>query len=332
MGKAQEMVELWRGGLLESTHRGHAVVCDETGQIVAAWGDPDRVIFPRSSAKMMQALPLVESGAADAFGLTPRQLSLSCASHEGSALHVGAAREWLAGLGLGDSDLRCGAHEPSNRAERDRLIRAHERPCQLHNNCSGKHSGFLTATKHLGAGPEYIEIDHPLQKAIRVAIEEVTNEEVAGWGIDGCSAPNFASSVAALARAMARYAVAREDGPGVRERAMARLRAAMAAHPEMVSGEGRACTELMRACGGGVALKGGAEAVYVAMLPAQRLGLCLKIEDGTSRASEAALVALLTRLGALDANHPAAQTYLPAPQKNWRGFTTGELRLSPGFV
>lgn len=332
MVKAQDMVELWRGGLLESTHRGHAVVCDEKGQIVAAWGDPGRVIFPRSSAKMMQALPLVESGAADAFGLTPRQLSLACASHEGSAMHVGAARDWLAGLGLGDSDLRCGAHEPSNRAERDRLIQTGDRPCQLHNNCSGKHSGFLTTTKHLRAGPEYIEIDHPLQKAIRAAIEEVTDEVVAGWGIDGCSAPNFANTVGALARAMARYAVAREDAPGTRERAMARLRGAMAAHPEMVSGEGRACTDLMRACGQGVALKGGAEAVYVAMLPAQRLGLCLKIEDGTSRAAEAALVALLTRFGALDAANPAAQAHLPAPQKNWRGFTTGELRLSPGFA
>lgn len=331
MGKAIPMVELWRGGLLESTHLGHAVVVDETGQIVQAWGDPERIIFPRSSCKMIQALPLVESGAADAYGLTPVQLALSCASHQGAALHVNAARDWLAGIGLGEPDLRCGSHEPYDKAERDRLICDHEGPCQLHNNCSGKHSGFLTVTKHLKAGPEYVEIDHPLQKAIRAATEEVTGETVAGYGIDGCSAPNFAMSVAGLARAMAAFAKAREGG-SVRERAMQRLRDAMAAHPEYVAGEGRSCTELMRAMGGRVAIKTGAEAVFIAMIPEKKLGLAMKIEDGNSRASEAALVGILTRLGVLDAAHPMAEKRLPAPQTNCRGIRTGELRLSDGFL
>ncbi len=331
MVKAQDMVELWRGGLLESTHRGHAVICNEAGQVVQAWGDPDRVIFPRSSSKMMQALPLVESGAADAFGLTTQQLALACASHEGADLHVGLAGRWLAGLGLGESDLRCGAHAPYDDTEYNRLILADEKPCQLHNNCSGKHSGFLTVTKHLKAGPEYTEIDHPLQKAIRAAVEEVGDEAISGWGIDGCSAPNFATSVGSVARAMSRYAVAPETG-NARQRAMYRLTRAMAAHPELVAGEGRACTELMHAMGGRVALKGGAEAVYVAILPDQKLGIALKIEDGNERASQAALVSLLTRVGALDAAHPLAQKRLPAPQKNVRGLITGELRLSAGFA
>ncbi|WP_430465403.1 asparaginase [Tabrizicola sp.] len=331
MGKPTAMVELWRGGLLESTHQGHAVVVDDTGQIVEAWGDPGRIIFPRSSCKMIQALPLVESGAADAFGLTPVQLALSCASHQGAALHVNAARDWLAGIGLGEPDLRCGSHEPYDKAERDRLICGHEGPCQLHNNCSGKHSGFLTANKHLKGGPEYVEIDHPLQKAIRAATEEVTDETVAGYGIDGCSAPNFAMSVAGLARAMAKFAKAGAGG-SVRERAMQRLRDAMAAHPEYVAGEGRSCTELMRAIGGRVAIKTGAEAVFIAMIPERKLGLALKIEDGNSRASEAALVAILTRLGVLDAAHPMAQKRLPAPQTNCRGLTVGELRLAQGFL
>ena len=331
MIKAQDMVELWRGGLLESTHRGHAVICDAAGQVVQAWGDPDRVIFPRSSSKMLQALPLIESGAADAHGLTPAHLALACASHEGAALHVGLAGRWLADLGLDDRDLRCGAHDPYDRTERNRLILADERPCQLHNNCSGKHSGFLTVTRHLKAGPEYTEIDHPLQKAIRAAIEETGEETVAGWGIDGCSAPNFATSVGSVARAMSRYAVASDTG-NARQRAMHRLTRAMAAHPDLVAGEGRACTELMRAMGGRVALKGGAEAVYVAILPDQKLGIALKIEDGNERASQAALVSLLTRVGALDAAHPFAQKRLPAPQKNVRGLTTGELRLSAGFA
>jgi L-asparaginase II len=216
-------------------------------------------------------------------------------------------------------------------AERDRLILHHDKPCQLHNNCSGKHSGFLTVVKHLGVGPEYVELDHPLQKAIKAAFEEVTDETSAGWGIDGCSAPNFATSITGLARSMAHFAAAGEGG-GVRQEAMHRLTRAMATYPELVAGEGRACTELMRAMGGRVAIKTGAEAVFVAIIPEKKLGLALKIEDGNSRASEAAVTALLARIGVLDAAHPAAQKRLPAEQRNWRGLRTGELRLSEGFL
>ena len=330
MSKAQPMVELWRGGRLESWHAGHAVIWGEGGE-VESWGDPGAVIYPRSSCKMIQALPLVESGAADAAGLTDRQLALSCASHQGAALHVEATGRWLEALGLGEADLRCGSHEPYDREERNRLIRAGEGPCQLHNNCSGKHCGFLTATQHMKAGPEYVEVDHPLQRAIRQATEEVTGETVAGYGIDGCSAPNFAMSLAGLARAMQSFAAARDTGDG-RQRAMARLRDAMAAYPEMVAGEGRACTELMRAMGGRVAIKTGAEAVFVAMLPEQKLGVALKIADGGTRAAEAAVVAILVRLGVLEAAHPMAQKRLPGVQRNWRGIETGELRLADGFI
>lgn len=330
MANAVPMVELWRGELLESTHQGHAVICNGQGEITAAWGDPGRVIFPRSSCKMLQALPLVESGAADAVGLTPAQLALSCASHQGAALHVGAVRDWLTGLGLAESDLRCGSHEPYDRAERDRLIRAEEGPCQYHNNCSGKHAGFLTYSRHIKAGPEYVDPDHPLQRAIRAAFEEVTGEASPGFGIDGCSAPNFATSVAGLARAMGWFAAARETG-GARERAAGRLTRAMAQFPEFVAGEGRACTELMRAMGGRVALKTGAEAVFVAILPEQGLGIALKIEDGSTRASEAAIAGLLVHLGVLDPDHPATRKRLNAVQRNWRGMETGIVKLAPGF-
>ena len=326
MIKAQDMVELWRGGLLESTHRGHAVICDAAGQVVQAWGDPDRVIFPRSSSKMLQALPLIESGAADAHGLTPAHLALACASHEGAALHVGLAGRWLADLGLDDRDLRCGAHDPYDRTERNRLILADERPCQLHNNCSGKHSGFLTVTRHLKAGPEYTEIDHPLQKAIRAAIEETGEETVAGWGIDGCSAPNFATSVGSVARAMSRYAVASDTG-NARQRAMHRLTRAMATYPELVAGDTTCDTELMRAMDGRVTIKGGAEAVHVAIIPALQMGVALKIVDGGTRASDAMIAALLVRLGVLDADHKYTSKRLNSVQKNWRGIETGALKV-----
>jgi L-asparaginase II len=330
MSQAVPMVELWRGGLLESSHSGHAVIFGPSG-VVESWGNPEAVIFPRSSCKMIQALPLVESGAADAAGLSERHLALACASHQGANLHVDMAADWLDSLGLGETDLRCGAHEPYDEDARNQLIRSGAAACQLHNNCSGKHCGFLTTTRHLKAGPEYTDIDHPLQVAIKQATEEVCDEATAGYGIDGCSAPNFAVTLTGLARAMARFAQASESGSR-RERAMYRLGQAMRMHPELVAGEGRACTELMRAMDHRVTIKTGAEAVFVAILPQQQLGIALKISDGNSRASEAAVTALLSRLGVLDSNHPAAQKRLPNLQRNRRGLLVGELRLASEFL
>lgn len=325
------MIELWRGGMLESVHAGYAVISDEKGEVIEAWGDPATVIFPRSSCKMLQALPLMESGAAAAYGLTDAQLALACASHSGGRIHTEAVDRWLSGMGLAEADLRCGAHMPSDPEARDALICTHEKPCQLHNNCSGKHAGFLTYCRHTGAGPEYVEIDHPLQRAIRTSFEEVTALDSPGYGIDGCSAPNFATTVHGLARAMGAFAGANPDGDA-RDRAAARLTRAMAAYPELVAGEGRACTDLMRATGGKVAVKTGAEAVYVAILPEQKRGIALKILDGGTRASEAAITALLVRLGALDKRHPVVGQYLTNPMKNWRGLTVGEMRLAQGFA
>ena len=325
---AVSMVDLWRGGRIESRHMGHAVVWHATGGLVESWGDAEEVIFPRSSCKMIQALPLLESGAG--AHLSDRQRALVCASHQGAQIHVQAVNDWLDDLGYRDEDLRCGAHEPSDRDERDRLIRAGDRPCQCHNNCSGKHAGFLTLRKHFRAGPEYVEIDHPVQRAVAQALDEVTGETSPGYGIDGCSAPNFATSVTGLARAMAFFAGASETG-SARERAAFSLARSMAAFPEMVAGEGRSCTELMRAMGGKVAIKTGAEAVFVAIIPEQKIGIALKIADGGTRAAEAAICALLIRRGVLDAAHPAALKRLDAVQRNWRGFETGIIRRSEGF-
>jgi len=324
MGVAIELVELWRGDLLESVHRGHAVVCDGAGAVAMAWGDPGAVIYPRSSSKMIQALPLVESGAADAVGLGPERLALACASHQGAAIHTSRVASWLADLGLGEGDLRCGVHAPSDRPSAEALIRAGEAPCQIHNNCSGKHAGFLTLARHLGAGPEYVEADHPVQVAALAAHEETTGEASPGWGVDGCSAPNFATTVAGLARAMASYATAGGRG-GARAAAQARLVAAIIAHPDLVAGEGRACTRLMRACGGRAAVKTGAEGVFVAILPDLGMGVAVKIEDGASRAAEATVAAILVRLGVLGAQDPVALSLTAGVQRNWRGIETGRL-------
>jgi L-asparaginase II len=318
--------EIWRGPFLESVHSGHAVICDSTGQIVDAWGNPETVILPRSSSKMIQALPLITSGAADKAGLTTEQLALSCASHQGAAIHTDRVAVWLETLGLSDDDFRCGPQEPNDTPAREALIRAHEKPCQIHNNCSGKHSGFLTLNQHLGGNAEYVDPDHPIQRACLEAFETVTQETSPGFGIDGCSAPNYACTLHGMARAMAHFANAAEGS------AEARLHQAMRLHPELVAGEGRACTELMRAMEGKVALKTGAEGFFIAILPEQKLGIALKAACGTTRAAECAIAALLVRLGVLDANHPATLKRLNAPIKNWRGIETGVLKPAAGLI
>ena len=325
------MAEVWRGDFLESLHSGHAVICDETGAILHAWGDPDAVILPRSSCKMVQALPLLDSGAADAAGLSSQHLALACASHQGAAIHTKRVAAWLGDLNLSESDLLCGVQAPNDTTTRHAMIRSGETANQLHHSCSGKHCGFLTTNKHLKGGPDYVAPDHPLQRAIRETFDDVTGIDSPGFGIDGCTAPNFATTVHGLARAMAYFAASSEEGATVRERSAARLTRAMIAHPELVAGEGRACTELIRATDGKAVAKTGAEGVFVAILPERKLGVALKIVDGATRASQCAIAALLVKLGVLDANHPATNKWLNAPILNRRGTVTGYLRSSYVF-
>ncbi|MCC5992112.1 MAG: asparaginase [Rhodobacteraceae bacterium] len=324
---AAPLIELWRGEFLESLHHGHAVVMRDTGEIVESWGRADALIYPRSSCKMVQALPLLESGVGR--GLPDEYLALACASHSGGDEHVTSVARWLADLGLDEGDLRCGCQDPQDLPERDRLIRAGARPCQLHNNCSGKHAGFLMLNQHLRGDAEYVDPDHPVQRAVRLAFEEATGMPSPGYGIDGCSAPNFATRLSALALAAARFAAA-DDSGDARARAMVALRNAMMQHPSLVAGETRACTDLMRALKGRAAVKFGAEAVFVAILPESRLGIALKIVDGGTRAAEAAITALLMRHAGLPATHPVVQHYLGA-LPNRRGVVTGRVSAAAGF-
>ena len=331
MTQPEQLVEVWRGDILESQHAGHAVICNAKGEIVEAWGDPDQVILPRSSAKMVQSLPLIESGAADAAGLTTEQLALSCASHQGAAIHTDRVTRWLAEMGLGNDDLLCGPQMPDDRDAKVGLIKTDTSPCRIHNNCSGKHAGFLTLTRHLGAGADYVDLDHPVQTAIKAAFEDITGEDSPGYGIDGCSAPNFASTMAGMGRAMGAFAGAKA-GAGTRQDAAVRLREAMMLHPELVAGETRACTELMRAAKGKAVLKTGAEAFFVAILPDRELGVALKITDGATRASECAIAAILVKLGVLDARDPMVKKRMNPDVKNFAGLTTGEIRPSAALL
>lgn len=328
---AVPLTEIWRGPFLECVHSGHAVVCDDTGQIVEAWGDPGAVFMPRSSAKMIQALPLIESGAAKAFGLTDTQLALACASHNGAAIHTDPVRAWLGDLGLEDDDFRCGPQMPKDRAAFNHLIRVDDKPCQFHNNCSGKHAGFLTLSKHLGGGSEYTDPDHPVQQAGFEAFENTTRETSPGFGIDGCSAPNYACTMHGMARAMAFFAAA-QDGANLRQTAAVRLWQAMVTHPELVAGDRRACTELMRATTEPVALKTGAEGYFSAIIPHRKLGVAVKVTDGAVRGANCAIAAILVRLGVLDADHPATRRFMNAPILNRRGIETGVIKPADSLI
>lgn len=322
------LAEIWRGGLLECVHRGTAVICRPNGETVAAWGDPERVILPRSSCKMIQALPLVESGAADAAGLDDRHLALACASHSGAKIHTGLAASWLGELGLTEADLRCGPQKPDDEKARHALWHTHDKPGQIHNNCSGKHSGMLTLNRHLGAGPEYVAPDHPVQQAIRAATAETTRQDVTRFAVDGCSAPNFMVTLAGLATAMAGYARPEEAFSGSRASAAGRLRDAMMAHPVLVASEGHFATRTMETLKGKAAIKNGAEGVMIAILPEAGLGIALKIDDGAGRAAQAAMMALLARLGVIERAAPLYGTYADAPLLNRRGLDCGRMRAA----
>lgn len=278
---------------------------------------------------MVQALPLVESGAADAVGLSSEHLALACASHSAEPAHTALVEGWLDGVGLPREGLLCGAHLPLDPDTRTGMIKRDESPCAIHNQCSGKHAGFMTLARHLGAGPDYLELDHPVQQAIRMATEETAGEAAQGVGTDGCSAPNFALSLRGLGRQMAQFASAPQRA-GVRARAMTRLVNAMRSHPELVAGRRRACTLLMEAMGGSGAVKTGADGVYVAILPELDRAIALKIEDGHSGAAGAAMAALLAHVGALDPAAVPTGLKLGGPIRNWAGQEVGALRATIG--
>lgn len=239
-------------------------------------------------------------------------------------MHTSRVRGWLKTLGLAEDDLRCGAQTPDDTPARHGLRAEGKSPGQVHNVCSGKHCGFLTLSRHLGGGPEYIEPDHPVQIAVRQAIEEMAEESSPGFGIDGCSAPNFVLSLKGYARALARMGKPETLG-ATRGAAANRVVGAMAAHPLLLDGAGKATTELTIAAKGKAVVKYGANGVYSAILPGQGIGIALKIADGNMPASEAAIAALLVRLGVLDANDPAVTACTRAPVLNRRGIHAATL-------
>jgi len=323
------LVEVTRGGLVESRHRGSIAVVDDDGRTVLAIGDVERPVYPRSAVKALQALPLLESGAADRFGLTGQEIALACASHAGAPVHVATASSMLAKAGRGPEALECGVHWPNGAQETRMLAASGASPTALHNNCSGKHAGFVCTACALGVDPRgYVRPDHPVQREVRAVLEHMTGQPLdpAACGTDGCSIPTYAIAPLALARAFARLGTGRGLG-AARARAARRIREAVAAHPLLVGGEGRFDTVVMARLGERLFCKIGAEGMYCAALPQQGLGVAIKIDDGAARAAEAAMGAVVRRFLALSAGDLEALAAQFSPQiVNWNGIRTGEIR------
>jgi L-asparaginase II len=337
------LVEVWRGPVVESRHRGHVAAVDGEGRLVAALGEPETVTYLRSSAKPFQAVPVVTSGAADRFGLTEAELAVACGSHSGEDLHAGLVAGMLKKIGLDESFLKCGVHDPYDRATSERLRRQGESPGVLRNNCSGKHTGMLVLARHLGAPPEaYDDPDGPVQQAILRAVSQfsgVPAEEVA-LGTDGCGVPVFGVPVRTMALMYARLVAPPSDFDEATRGACARLVAAMIGHPELVGGTvERFDTEVMRAVRGLVVSKIGAEGVYTAgVLPCERwpkgLGLAFKIEDGEDRRARSTIaIESLKQLGVLDGDaQKFLSPYASFPMRNHRGEIVGKIQASFGLV
>ncbi|MCK6449566.1 MAG: asparaginase [Alphaproteobacteria bacterium] len=320
---APVLVEVTRGGMVESRHAGTVAVVDAKGKTVLACGDIAQPVYPRSAIKPIQALPLIESGAAERYRLGDAEIALACASHGGEPRHVATVLTWLGRIGCTVDDLECGGHPPSHEASAEALYRGDGVVTPLHNNCSGKHTGFLSLAKHRGWPTRgYINEEHPVQQIVLRALAELGGADLArgARGIDGCGIPVVGMPIERLALAMARFA---DPGglPDERVAAIKRIRAAMAKEPFMVAGTGRFCTRVMSTLGAAAMVKTGAEGVYMAALPTLGYGICLKIADGASRASQVALAAVLDRLG-IEGARELAET----PLKNVAGRPVGVVR------
>jgi len=328
------LVEVTRGPIVESRHRGSAAIVDVTGKVARSWGDHTAAVYPRSAIKPLQAIPLVETGAAEAFGLSDAEIAMACASHGSEPRHTEAVAALLARIGLSSEDLECGAHWPTHDETARAMAKAGEIPCAIHNNCSGKHSGFLTTAVHKGEATQgYIRFEHPVQQRILGVLEAMCGIDLgnAPRGIDGCSIPTVAIPLENLAYGMARFG-APDDMPEIRAAACRRIGNAVAAEPFMVAGTGRYCTEVMTVTGRAVLLKTGAEGVFCAAIPEYGLGVALKCDDGATRAAQIMMSAVLRHIGVLTEEMEAKLSRrIVMPLENRNGIHVGDVRPMAAF-
>ncbi|MGI9353378.1 MAG: asparaginase [Rhizobiaceae bacterium] len=323
-------IEVLRGPAVESVHEVDVIIADADGAIVSVWGELDRNVFPRSSIKSLQALLLVESGAAESSGFEQKHLALACSSHNGQPMHVDAAREMLDRIGLSETCLECGAQLPNLPKDNADLVRQGIEPSAIHNNCSGKHAGFLVFASHTGLETQgYANFKSPVQREIAGVLESVvgTPHNEQNQATDGCSIPTYNIPLRKLAVAYAKFGVGACEG-NERSKAMLQLRDACLAHPEMVAGDERVCTLLMQALGKRAFVKTGAEGVYTASLPELGYGVAMKARDGNARAVEVAVSAVIEQC--LDLNDEEAKCLKPLCEpvlKNRNNIEVGCIRL-----
>ena len=322
------LVEVTRGDIVESRHHGSFAIVGKNGALLHAAGDIQGPVYPRSAIKAFQALPLLESGAADQFGFSDEELALAISSHNGEPEHVRVAKSMLEKAGVNEADYECGSHWPYDHKALRALIAEGGAPRDIHNNCSGKHAGMLAAAKALSAPTKaYSTIDHPLQQAIAKAMGEMCEIDLhkATWAIDGCSVPTWAIPLQNLARGFQKFA----SGEGLseaRKNACQRLINAAKNHPFMVAGSDRFCTNLMQALPRAF-LKDGAEGMFCASIPHAGLGVAIKCEDGAHRAAEIACAGVLSLLDVWnEAERKVLENFMREPIKSRKGVIVGEVR------
>jgi len=316
------IVEVTRGGIVESRHTGAYAVVNAAGEIVASAGDIAASVYPRSAIKAFQCLAMLESGAADRFGFTPEEIALACSSHNGEPAHVAVARAMLAKASTSEENYECGAHWPIEGAAHDAAVRALPAPLPVHNNCSGKHAGMLALARQLGVDPKgYTGHGHPVQRAIAKAMGRMCDCDLdrQPWGVDGCSVPTWAIPLRNMALGFARLCA-----PDFQ--AGQRILAAVRAHPFMVAGTGRFDTDIMVAVPR-LFVKGGAEGVHCGCIPHAGLGIALKCDDGAGRASDVAMAALLAGLDVWTAQErESISAFARHPLHNWRRIHVGDVQ------
>ncbi len=325
------LVEITRGDLVESRHRGAVAVVDGDGNNVLQIGDVDKPVFPRSAAKALQALPLMESGAAKHYDLQPHELALACSSHAGEPGHVETAQSILAKAGLDHTALECGCHRPSNESASLAMAQRGDKLTTLHNNCSGKHAGFLCLACHQNIDHRgYIDRKHRIQKEIKATLEHLTGvaHDEDHCGIDGCSIPTYAVPLSSLAHGFAIFATGTGLAP-LRAEAANALYSACVNNPWYVAGTDRACTDIMRAGSRRVFVKTGAEGVYCAAIPELGMGIALKCDDGTTRAAESMVANVIANLLQNDDDSGNAIRVIANPVlKNRNGIVVGAIRAA----
>jgi L-asparaginase II len=326
------IVEVTRGAVVESYHQVNVVAVNETGSILNYWGNPLFLTYPRSSIKMLQALPFIESGAVDHFGLEDKHIALACASHRGEREHLQALKEWAAKVPFEESQLLCGPHLPYHEASAEDFIRQKLKPSPFYNNCAGKHAAIISTCLHLGESPQgYNKYEHSAQKRLREILSETMKVDHAkvSNASDGCGILTYAVPLQAMAVGMAVFVNSRENVN--RKVAVQRILNAIRGNAFYFSGSENFASAIIEKTQGRAIVKGGAEGVFCGVIPERKVAFAVKASDGAGRAAQVATAATLLHFGGLTPQEfVTIENYAQPPVTNWKGERVGQIRIAKG--